>query len=201
MTPDPLADLNPGISTYCYATNNPLCIIDPDGRDTLYFDNQGKYLPSQTKSAKGDHVGYYYDKNGNLVRFNFNDQTDAESILSSVKAKPKTNVDGMYLTGISIGENPIGEGLADVNAVLGANSPLYPLSESQKFGKMDYIYQMSQTDPSLKHNVTVIDGVGYNNFDLGNYYWGKTMGKLGYTPIMAKFAAQVYERVFNQRQR
>ena len=64
---------------------------------------------------------------------------------------------------------------------------------------MDYTSQITGINNSINKKVTVIGNSGYNNYDLGNYYWGKTMGNFGFTPTMAKFAAQMFERVFKQR--
>ncbi len=64
---------------------------------------------------------------------------------------------------------------------------------------MDYVHQITNFDKSIKSKVTVINGFGYNNFDLGNYYWGKTMGNLEYTPEMAQLAAQMFEKFFHNR--
>lgn len=197
---DPLADKFPGYSPYNYVLNNPLKIVDPNGMDTLYFNNQGNYLSDQTKKGDGDHVGFYTDGDGNLVSFNFNDQSDAASILSSTTGNHIGNADELKIYGISIGENNVGEALVVMNTALGQNNPVvYPLIESQPFGNMDYTNQIGKIDPSIRSKVTVIDGKGYNNFDLGNYYWGRNMGRLGYSPGMAKFAAQTYERVFRKR--
>ncbi len=193
---NPLASTSP----YTYALNNPLIIVDPDGRDTLYFDSNGRYLDKQTKKGKGDHVGYYSDKDGNLVKFKFNDQRDAESILSSTSASLVMNVDLNLIDGIAIGENKYGLTLTQENVLSGRFIPvLYPLVESRENQKMDYVVQIDKKDPRIRSVVTVIDGIGYNNFDLGNYYWGMTMGLLGYTPSMAKLAAEVYERVWKGR--
>ena len=67
LSVDPLADKFPGWSPYNYALNNPLIIVDPNGMDTLYFNNQGQYLADQTKKGDGDHVGYYTDSDGILM--------------------------------------------------------------------------------------------------------------------------------------
>ena len=64
---------------------------------------------------------------------------------------------------------------------------------------MDYFYQIGLKDQSIDRNVTVMDGAGYNNYDLGNYYWGKTMGRFGYSPEAAALGANIYEIVKNHR--
>jgi hypothetical protein len=200
LSVDPLADKYPGWSPYNYCLNNPLIITDPSGMDTLYFDNTGKYLAEQTKKGDGDHIGYYTDKNGNSIQFTFNDQSDAASILSSTTDNWLVNADGFKLAGIKIGDNDIGELFVNINSMLGESTPIsYPLFQSPPEGLMDYVNKITKLDPSINSNATVIDGVAYNNFDLGNYYWGKNMGRIGYTPGLAKFAAQLYERLWNGR--
>lgn len=115
-------------------------------------------------------------------RLPFNDATDAQSIISSLTDNPQGNADDFFLSGIKIGSS-VGDFLLDLNVAAGQNSTfLYPLQESPACGNMDYTNQISKNDPSINSNVTVSGGVGYNNFDLGNHYWGKNMGAFGYSP-------------------
>ena len=41
---DPLADKWSNYSIYCYAINNSIIFIDPDGRDLVYYDTKGKEI-------------------------------------------------------------------------------------------------------------------------------------------------------------
>jgi len=43
LSVDPLSDNTPGVTPYAYCVNNPIRIIDPDGRD-WYENENGKIL-------------------------------------------------------------------------------------------------------------------------------------------------------------
>ena len=197
---NPLVEKYPGWSPYNYCLNNPIITIDPDGRDTLYFDAQGNYLADQTKKSEGDHIGYYSDKDGNLVAFRFDDRSDVKSIESSVTDKWIENKDHFKLSGINIGENKVGEYFLGINSYFGSKYGVgYVHDQSQQNGMMDYVHQITNVDKSINSRVTVVDGMGYNNFDLGNYYWGRTMGRLGYTLEEALLAAQMFEICYRHK--
>lgn len=52
-------------------------------------------------------------------------------------------------------------------------------------GQMDFPGNFSDK------KLTIINGVGYNSRDAGNYAWGYTMGKMGFMSITARLAAHV----------
>jgi hypothetical protein len=54
-------------------------------------------------------------------------------------------------------------------------------------GNMDYL-----GDKRLSYKgLNIINGVGYNVNDAGNYLWGYAMGKMGYTSVAARTAAHM----------
>ena len=61
LSRDPLADKYPYQSPYVYCGNNPLRIIDPDGRDEYEFDKQGNFL-RRTESEKDNLIIVSGDK-------------------------------------------------------------------------------------------------------------------------------------------
>jgi len=52
-------------------------------------------------------------------------------------------------------------------------------------GKMDYKMNF------LGNNLYIINGIGYNMADAGNYVWGYAMGTMGFTSLMARSAAHL----------
>jgi RHS repeat-associated protein len=59
---DPLAEKYPGWSPYVYALDNPLIVVDPDGRDVILIHNDVRYL-----STSGSGIGKYSGHNALLV--------------------------------------------------------------------------------------------------------------------------------------
>ncbi len=53
LSVDPLADKYPSLSSYVYCANNPVILVDPDGRDIITVDDQGN---CSIKEAEGDDV-------------------------------------------------------------------------------------------------------------------------------------------------
>ena len=44
LSPDPLSDKYPQISSYAYCAWNPMRYVDKDGRDVFVFDENGSYI-------------------------------------------------------------------------------------------------------------------------------------------------------------
>ncbi len=70
LSVDPLADKYPGLSPYTYCANNPVKLVDPDGRDIWEFDDSGNL----TKVGESDFdefhkVDYYGNRTGESLLF------------------------------------------------------------------------------------------------------------------------------------
>ena len=52
LSVDPLADKYPSVSPYAYCAWNPVKLVDPDGRDTSYYNLDGK--PQFVKKGGSD---------------------------------------------------------------------------------------------------------------------------------------------------
>jgi hypothetical protein len=213
MTPDPLADRYPGWSPYNYCLGNPNIMIDPDGRDTLYFNNDGSYTGKYSKGGKN--LGYIYDNKGNVTKgFIFLDPSDVKALESTKDASGKdldqslweTNRDGFYITGLNLQVGNLVDPIVNLS-----------ISNSQKlnvFGKMKFVYDQSHPGGLMDFayyknplgiilatdKLAVIGGMAYNRFDAGNYFWGYAMSKFGFSGALAQFAARCYEKYWNGRQ-
>ncbi len=158
----------------------------------FFLNSDGSFSGDVKKDDTDNFYGTYTDKDGNVQLFIFNDATDAESIISSTTNGPMRNADKFFYSGINIGAST-GDFLLFLNVLAGMDSPFfYALQESIELGNMDYAYQIIKDDPSINNNVTVIEGDGFNNFDLGNYYWGKNMAMFGFSATSSAVVAHIF---------
>jgi RHS repeat-associated protein len=56
LSVDPMSDKYPSMSPYNYCANNPVILVDPDGRDVYTFDENGKILSHDDKQKGYDQV-------------------------------------------------------------------------------------------------------------------------------------------------
>lgn len=65
LSVDPMADKYPGVSPYTYCGNNPVRLIDPDGRDyEVVFDHEKKTITIQATYYAKDINDYVYLQRG-----------------------------------------------------------------------------------------------------------------------------------------
>ena len=65
LSVDPLSDKYPNLTPYAYCANNPVMLVDPDGRDVWEINDEGKvvnHIEDETKDAF-----YMVDKKGNRI--------------------------------------------------------------------------------------------------------------------------------------
>ena len=85
LSVDPMADKYPGLSPYAYCANNPVKLVDPDGRMIGdYYDAQGNYLGWD---GKDDNNVYIVTDRNSILKIKSNNTTS----LSDVKICLETN--------------------------------------------------------------------------------------------------------------
>ena len=64
---DPLQDDSPILSAYTYCGNNPITIIDPDGRDSIYVFDRSMRPNDQGKKGETYTAEIFVEKNGTVT--------------------------------------------------------------------------------------------------------------------------------------
>ena len=86
---DPLVDKYPNLSPYTYCADNPVKVVDEDGRDIWEVDEDGNIA---WKSHSAKHQLFAVDKNGNRTGKSISMKND--DIVSALSQGTKTVLNG-----------------------------------------------------------------------------------------------------------
>ena len=184
-TMDPLAEKYYPTSPYAWCGNNTMRFVDPDGRDIYMFDQEGNFT-GDIIEQEGEHMGRMYFSENDNIDFSFNDPADAERLCLEYSDSHwlfSGDVDQDAITSVVlINSNDISSLLPKMNNesqnILRA---LIYASKQSREGSLDFV---SQSHHFIQKNPNALflpmDGknIVYNNFDFGNYLWGKSMNIL-----------------------
>ena len=193
-TPDPHAENFYAWSSYSMFGNNPINNIDPTGMDWYVFngneeededDEEYKYVGKHKTDGAHRMVTRRVDKKGN-VTYKFHDFNDPDL---DAQAIDKGNINRAKFLSDSKVEaimNKSGVNEQDVFSRWGhALTESYSGGNDDK-GKMDY---RNSLPGYTNKTIYVINGIGYNQDDAGNYLWGYGMGTMGFTSVMSRAGA------------
>ena len=191
-TSDPLCEKYYPLSPYAYCANNPVNYVDPDGRDTLFFNNDGVY--THRVKAIGNHVGIATHEN-KRISFDFVYQGDADRFLNDEEFDVALNREEYMLkTSNERLERVVFMEKKEINKILKSTvslsffpspfvSPraLWYAAKESKGGKLDFVNEQYIQDRPNFLFITSNNGryLAHDAWNFGNYLWGAAMRKIG----------------------
>ena len=211
LSVDPLANRFPHLTPYNFVENNPIRVIDPDGRMAV--------------DALTPPDDYVFNENGNFVRIDRNNKPDRLVIENSTtgnvegtygfadpSADPQAIEAGTINKVVFVGMGRIGKMLGEAGAFDKTNRESewsYMNTESKGGGKLDFSYSAIPTefaaegasaDPLISPSPMLFipegDGNAHNHMNFGNFLWGSAGHSLGFSKSTLKGAAH-YNSLFN----
>jgi len=178
---DPLADKYPSMSSYMYTAGNPVMLVDPDGRSISIFDEDGKFI--ETKKDNWFHntfvgrQGRVIDGESNtLHKFKFNDyKNDKDKLIKGEKVLDlnfESKIDKM----IDDGAKSINEYVDRYKEDGDKHPKLKGVKDGVTLGEADYM-DIKKDLRYENDKIFLVDGIGYNNYDLGNFLTGAAVKK------------------------
>uniref|UniRef100_UPI0039A68722 RHS repeat-associated core domain-containing protein n=1 Tax=Ornithobacterium rhinotracheale TaxID=28251 RepID=UPI0039A68722 len=207
MNVDPLAEKYSNVSPYAYVNNNPIMLIDPDGRmavppDDYIFNEKGDYVRTD-KTNKPDRIVIENSSTGKVEgTYNFADPSEDPAAIDA----------GTINKVVFVGLNRIVKMLGEAGAFDKTNREnewSYMNTESKGGGKLDFSYSAIPsefaaegasadplTTPSPMLFIPEGDGNAHNHMNFGNFLWGAAGHSLGFSKGTLKAAAH-YNSLFN----
>ena len=137
LSVDPLSDKYPSMSPYAYCANNPVILVDPDGRDTLnikYLENTKKWEISSLINAKGNDV-FIVTKDNNTQKFEFSEEEYGERVnLLNLEISEKSTLGVYHVSGSSKAGfyvAPGGEASNEINSGKRIEDGKYPICKPE----------------------------------------------------------------------
>ncbi|MGN8072347.1 DUF6443 domain-containing protein [Mucilaginibacter sp. 22184] len=188
---DAFAERYDGISPYSYGGVNPVVNIDVHGDSLMMFKN-GVYqftVDNGKKEITGFNQESTIDKDGKETftggqSFEFND-------IKLDEADLKTGNEKLKILSRSDVENFMKNTDADKQGFFGRwGYALHESNGNNLYGKGTLDFRAGH---GINHDGTmyVINGVGYNGDDAGNYLWGFAMARMGFTSTLTAIASNV----------
>ena len=193
---DPLADKYPNVTPYLYCNGNPIMLVDPDGRDTLFFNDNGDF--THRVSSDGAHIGVW-NKNDESITFCFQNQSDADRFF--VLETPdyydaiceRKGIDESALTRLIFysANGVLDKILQNVpKEKMGLLKTLVYVINESRDGKLDY----NASNHALPQDaIYLVEGIdeAQNNYNFGNFLWGKSMNVLNLPYRIILFGANL----------
>ena len=193
---DPLADKHPNVTPYLYCNGNPVMLVDPDGRDTLFFNDNGDF--THRVSSDGAHIGVW-NKNDESITFGFQNQSDADRFF--VLETPdyydaiceRKGIDESALTRLIFysANGVLDKILQNVpKEKMGLLKTLVYVINESRDGKLDY----NASNHALPQDaIYLVEGIdeAQNNYNFGNFLWGKSMNLLNLPYHITLFGANL----------
>ena len=172
-----------------YATfaNNPILIIDPNGADSIFYNQKGN--ETNRVKMKGVHTYFMIHNDGNLSIKGKN-YFEGNSYASFFGDRKNSGMFNKVDTKTTKNDAAIAK---LVNATVPSNETVSNfINESRNNKKYDYKNTVLSKNKNNSKTAYLFNGMLYNRNEMGNILWGATTGKLGMTDELVWIGSQSF---------